>query len=100
VYLMKHLICLVPLLLLAIGATSQNPHSQDTSVPSESFTSPDARLTATIVASGKAKAFEQAESRVEIRSRAGAVLRVHDFSSPDGQHGYGVDTAQWTQDSQ
>jgi hypothetical protein len=25
---------------------------------------------------------------------------MHDFSSADGQHGYGVDGAQWTPDSQ
>jgi hypothetical protein len=97
---MKYLVLLALLLLLASGVKSQNPHSQLKLAPNESFMSPDSRFTATVVANGKEKRFEQAESLVEIRNRTGAVLRVHDFSSPDGEHGYGVDTAQWTQDSQ
>jgi hypothetical protein len=65
-----------------------------------SFISPQGRLTAIVLASGKEKGSEEAESRVEIRDRGGAVLCVHDFSSSDGEHGYGVDAADWTPDSQ
>jgi len=45
----------------------------------------------------KASRTLRAESKSET---AVTVLSVHDFSSPDGEHGYGVDIAQWTQDSQ
>ena len=65
-----------------------------------SFASPDGGFNAVVLASGKEKGSEQAESRVEIHDRKGTVLCVHDFSSPDGEHGYGADTVQWTPDSE
>jgi hypothetical protein len=40
------------------------------------------------------------ESRVQILASDGTQLRTHDFSSSDGEHGYGVDGAQWMPDSQ
>ncbi len=82
----------------------------------DTYPSPDGQLVATVIPSGKEKGRERAESRVEIRRKDGALLCVHDFSSADGartdaafcarlllrrgEHGYGVDGAQWTPDSQ
>jgi hypothetical protein len=60
--------------------------------------SPDAALTAIIAPVDPKKGYEEYESRISIL-RAGAVLRVHDFSSEDGEHGYGVAGARWTPDS-
>ena len=54
--------------------------------------SPDGQLTAVI--SGKT------ESRISIQRSNGTELRMHDFSSTDGQQGYVADGAQWTPDSQ
>lgn len=39
------------------------------------------------------------ESRVVLRAQNGAVLAKHDYSSEDGEHGYGVTKAAWTPDS-
>jgi hypothetical protein len=52
------------------------------------------------VPSGKEKGNERAESRVEIRRKNGTLLRAHDFSSDDGEHGYRLDGGQWTLDSE
>ena len=64
------------------------------------YLSPDGQVVAAMIPSEKEKGRERAESRVEIRRKDGALLCVHDFSSADGEHGYGVDGAQWTPDSQ
>src|SRR5450759_4584618 len=104
VLLMKCVIATALLLLFTTASMGQSakPPSQS-SVRTHSnakFVSPQGGLTAIVLASGKEKGFEKAESRVEIRGKNGAVLCSHDFSSPDGEHGYGVDGAQWTADSQ
>lgn len=67
---------------------------------SEIFASPDDMLLAVVIPVDKHEGFEELESSVEMRSKAGARLRKHDFSSPDGEHGSGVDGAAWTPDSQ
>lgn len=88
------------LLLVATVANGQKRQSPRSSSGNVSFAAPNGTFTALVLASGKEKGSEQAESRVEVRNAQGAVLCVHDFSSPDGEHGYGVQTAQWTPDSQ
>lgn len=40
------------------------------------------------------------ESVVTIRDSRGTTLQEHDFTSPDGEHGYDVDGMKWTPDSQ
>ena len=62
----------------------------------ERFKSPDERVVAVVAAVGA----ENSESRVSIFSANGAPLRTHDFSSSDAEHGYAVDGAQWTRNSQ
>ena len=63
------------------------------------FRSPDAELTAVVLPADKKKGFEQYESRIVILGGASVRLRAQDFSSGDGEHGYGVGTALWTTDS-
>ena len=71
----------VLILALSLGADAQ------------SYTSPDKSTTATIVKSGPT----QSESRIKI---AGSQNAERDFASQDGGHGYVVDRAHWTADSQ
>ena len=46
------------------------------------------------------KGYEEYESRILITKKSGVELRAQDFSSEDGEHGYGADTVFWTPDSQ
>jgi hypothetical protein len=64
------------------------------------FKSPDGKFVAVVVPVDKKKGFEERESRISIVRPGGAPIGVHDFSSEDGEHGYGVIGAQWTPDSQ
>jgi hypothetical protein len=57
----------------------------------ESYESPSKALQALVVPIG-------AESRVEIRSASGALLRRRSFASSDHNHGEQVNHAQWTSD--
>lgn len=57
----------------------------------KSFASPHKGIRALIVAIGP-------ESRVDIRSSSGALLRRKNFTSRDQSHGEGVDHAEWTSD--
>ncbi|TAM81947.1 MAG: hypothetical protein EPN47_11130 [Acidobacteria bacterium] len=66
----------------------------------KAFRSPDGKLTAIAVPADKKKGFEEYESRILILRREGTQIGMHDFSSKDGEHGYGVVRAQWTPDSQ
>jgi hypothetical protein len=77
----------------AVGSGNPQP------TKSGSATSPDGTLIAIVVPKGKENG-EKDESRVEIRRLTGGLLQAYDFSSDDGTHGYGVDGAQWTADSQ
>ena len=61
--------------------------------------SPDAQLIAVITAKDRRMRVNGNESRVEIRTHNDQIC-VHDFSSSDGEHGYGIDSAEWTSDSQ
>jgi len=76
--------------VLAIGAAVASESRNPTK-----FKSPDHRFVGLVAPSLNASD----ESRVSILGADGHQLRTHDFSSSDGQHGYGVDAAQWTPDS-
>jgi hypothetical protein len=79
---------LVPLLLvLSIAVIAQQ---QSSNIP-DTYVSHDGKLVAKVVPSGNEKGYERAESRVEIRRKDGTLLCTRDFSSEDGEHGYGVD---------
>jgi hypothetical protein len=60
--------------------------------------SPDKSLRAIILPVGK-KGYEGTESRIEIRSASGKTLRWKSFASYDGEHGMGVNHAEWTPNS-
>jgi hypothetical protein len=61
--------------------------------------SPDKSLRAIILPVGK-KGYEGTESRIEIRSASGKkTLRWKSFASYDGEHGMGVNHAEWTANS-
>jgi hypothetical protein len=60
--------------------------------------SPDKSLRAIILPVGK-KGYEGTESRIEIRSSSGKTLRWKSFASYDGEHGMGVNHAEWTPNS-
>ena len=63
------------------------------------YVSPDRALIANVIPSGKEKGNEKAESTVRVQSAEGKQSFTYDFSSDDGEHGYGVNSAQWTADS-
>ena len=63
----------------------------------KSIASPNKRTRAVIIPVG-AKGYEASESRVEIRSASGRLLRRKSFQSHDHNHGEGVAHAEWTAD--
>jgi hypothetical protein len=95
---MREFVKSLPLLILLI-AVSPGCEAQAGAVKgTRNFVSPDGEFSAVVIPSGKKDGSD--ESRVEIRNKNGRVICVHDFSSEDGEHGYGVDEAQWTPDRQ
>lgn len=64
------------------------------------FKSPDAGLLAIVAPADKKAGIEGRESRILILRSGGNQISMQDFSSQDGEHGYGVVGAQWTPDSQ
>jgi len=81
--------------LLLSGAVAQRPARPRTV---EEYRSPDNALVAVVSSSQVPEA--ERESRVEIRLRSGKVLAKKNYSSEDGEHGYGVSKAAWTPNSQ
>ena len=61
----------------------------------KSYDSPTKTIHALIVSVGT-KGYEAYESRVDIRSSSGALLRSKSFASRDHNHGEGVGHAEWT----
>lgn len=59
------------------------------------YKSPDQSLVAVVITTAAAS-----EAIVEIRDRTGKLLAKESYISEDGQHGYYVEKAQWTPDSQ
>ncbi len=66
--------------------------------PPQKYESPDKSLIATITSNKLPEA--TAESIVELCTVGGQILVHKDYSSEDGEHGYGVVQAMWTPDSQ
>jgi hypothetical protein len=61
--------------------------------------SPDKHLRAVIIPVGE-KGYESRESRVEIRTSRGRLLKRKSFFSKDHNHGEGVGRAEWSSDRQ
>ena len=65
------------------------------------FVSPDTKIVASVLATDiSLNATPDMESRVVMRSHAGATLNSKDYSSPNGTNGYYVFKAKWSPDSQ
>lgn len=65
----------------------------------ETYNSPDKKIRALIIPVGE-KGYENYESRVEIRTSRGKLLRMRSFASYDRNHGEGVSHAEWSMDGQ
>jgi hypothetical protein len=61
------------------------------------FPSPDGELIASVIA---VNGESNAESRIEVRTRAGKILIEKSYASKDGEHGKIVERAEWAPDSQ
>lgn len=82
-------------LAVVVLLASVHPAEAQTTVHS----SPDKSLRAVIIPAGK-KGYEGTESRIEIRNASGKTLRWKSLASYDGEHGMGVNHAEWMADSQ
>ena len=65
----------------------------------KTYESPDKNLRSVVIPVGM-KGYAAYESRVEIRTFGGRVLRWRSFASPDHSHGEGVGHAEWSADGQ
>jgi hypothetical protein len=111
----------LPLLLIAITAAVLPPRSAFADAPCSghqllpqsrpagscqnvkprSFTSPDKKTIASVLAVDKSlNATPDMESNVVLHSSSGTTLASKDYSSPDGANGYYVLNAKWSPDSQ
>jgi len=69
------------------------------STKSLQYLAPDGRARVVIVPIGKETGKVDSESRIEFRSADNELLCALDYSSEDGEHGFGVVKAEWTPDS-
>jgi hypothetical protein len=77
------------------------PAGSCATVKPQTFVSPDKKNVASVVpADVSLNATPDMESRVVIRSSAGSTVNSKDYSSPRGDNGYYVFSAQWSPDSQ
>lgn len=77
------------------------PAGSCATVKPQTFVSPDKKNVASVVpADVSLNATPDMESRVVIRSSAGSTVNSKDYSSPRGDNGYYVFTAQWSPDLQ
>jgi len=75
------------------------PQAHESPAPAPvQYESPDKSIVALVFPVSK-QGYESYESRVELLSKSGRLLAQHDYSSADGEHGYGVAKAAWTPDS-
>ena len=85
------------LTVLVALALSNSLAQRKSSVPKLAYLSPDRELVAAIIPAGTS--WPRGEIRVEVRTRTGGTLAKSDYSSDDGEHGYGLAYAKWTPDS-
>jgi hypothetical protein len=84
----------IAVLTVALTLTPQTKRAATTSI----FPSPD--NTSRVVAISEHKfSHASAESRIEIHGAADELLCTLDYSSEDGEHGFGIVKALWTTDS-
>lgn len=83
------------ILLTALVAGGARPQAAK---KSQHYISPDERLNVSIIPVGKSGR-ERSESLIEFRNGGGRLLCGINYSSADGEHGFGVVKAAWTADS-
>lgn len=83
-------------LLTALVASGARPQAAK---KSQHYISPDGRLNVSIIPVGKTGR-ERSESLIEFRGPGSEPLCGINYSSSDGDHGFGVVEAAWTPDSQ
>jgi hypothetical protein len=87
------------LAVLSIASIGQaREATQPQMQPRGEYLSPDGALVARVLPVGESGR-DWAESRIEIRTRSGRLLRFVSFESADTEHGEGVEHAAWTPDS-
>jgi hypothetical protein len=87
------------LAVLSIASFAQaREATQPQMQPRGEYLSPDGALVARVMPVGKSGR-DWAETRIEIRTRGGRLLRFVSFESADTEHGEGVEHAAWTPDS-
>ena len=78
-------------------AASQ-PNAEIAPTATEKYESPDHTAIALVISKKIPTATR--ESRVEVWSESGRLIATTSYFSPDGEHGFGVNKALWTPDSQ
>jgi dipeptidyl aminopeptidase/acylaminoacyl peptidase len=68
------------------------------SAEQKEYLSPDGEYRAIVVSLSKSS-YGSAESEIFIKTKDGKILCSKDYSSEDGEHGFGVEKAAWTPDS-
>ena len=89
---------LVVTCLAAVSTAQSREATQPKDQPRGLYQSPDGALVARVLPIG-GPGWEWSESRIEIRTRGGRLLRYVSFAFPGHQHGEGVERAAWTPDS-
>ena len=96
----RHLLPLVTAAILFLTSTF-GLHAESNGSPcmgTQEFSSPDGTLQASVIhIQGKTGC---GESHIEIRNHAAALLQTVSYTSDDGEHGWGVEKAAWTPNSE
>lgn len=87
---MKSKLLTVAVLVLACSSALAQARTYD---------APGERYRAVVVPVGE-RGYENYESRIEIRTSGGRLLRLKSYASPDHNHGEGVNHAEWSPDGQ
>ena len=85
-------------LILNLAAMLTSALSNASAEEVKGYPSPDGRFLAQVVRLPNAP-YGSGESRIVLRSTKGRIVCSKDYSSEDGEHGYGVEKAAWTPDS-
>jgi len=85
-------------MIVVLSALLSGAQKQTAVFHTQKFRSPDGTLVAEVRSKRAPEATD--ESRIELRAQFGTVSAKRDYTSEDGEHGYGVTKAAWTPDSQ
>jgi hypothetical protein len=89
------------LLVILAGIAAAEPNQQGTKSPTtKRYKAPDGAASVTVLPAKKRSDAGTREDRIEFYGTDGKLLCALDYSSEDGEHGFGVVKAGWTPDSQ